>query len=130
MMMFKLAASRNALPVNEVVDHNTRGELLWLVPLAIMFALLVTIAELLSYFNGTSAIAMIAGYGGKALRLLPLVASIGVICQFGIAITRDYRTALDQVIAQWRAALGDPFMLAACIVPILMLPFCSSRSAS
>jgi hypothetical protein len=121
--MFKLTASSDVLPVIQENDRNTRAELLWLIPLAIMFVLLVAIAEILSYFNDTSAIAMIAGYGGKALRLLPLVASIGIICQFGIALVRDYRTAVDQVIAQWRAALSDPYMLTARIAPIVMMPF-------
>ncbi|TSB04265.1 hypothetical protein FOM92_02180 [Sphingorhabdus contaminans] len=98
-------------------------ELLWLVPLFAMFLILVVTAEILSYLNGTSAIGMIAGYGGKALRLLPFVASIGILCQFAIAIVRDYRTAVDQVIDQWRAALLNPYLFAARVAPIIMMPF-------
>jgi PAP2 superfamily len=99
------------------------AELLWLVPLFAMFLILVVTAEVLSYLNGTSAIGMIASYGGKALRLLPFVASIGILCQFIIAIARDYRTAVDQVMGQWRAALFNPYLFAARIAPIVMMPF-------
>jgi O-antigen ligase len=62
-------------------------------------------------------------YGEKALRLLPFVASVGILCQFAIAIVRDHRTAVDQVIGQWRSALADPYMVAARLLPILMMPF-------
>ena len=99
------------------------AELLWLVPLFAMFLILVVTAEVLSYLNGTSAIGMIASYGGKALRLLPFVASIGILCQFIIAIARDYRTAVDQVMGQWRAALFNPYLFAARVAPIVMMPF-------
>lgn len=99
------------------------AELLWLVPLFAMFLILVVTAEVLSYLNGTSAIGMIASYGGKALRLLPFVASVGILCQFIIAIARDYRTAVDQVMGQWRAALFNPYLFAARIAPIVMMPF-------
>jgi PAP2 superfamily len=102
---------------------GAQSELLWLVPLFAMFIALVLIAEILSFMNGTSAIGMIYGYGAKALRLLPLVASVGVLCQFGVAIARNHRTAVDQVIGQWRAALLNPYMLAARLAPILMMPF-------
>jgi hypothetical protein len=102
--------------VEEQLKHGTairfKGddrELLWIVPLFAMFLMLVVTAEVLSYLNGTSAIGMIAGYGGKALRLLPFVASIGILCQFLIAIARDYRTAVDQVMGQWRDALLNPY---------------------
>ena len=99
------------------------AELLWLAPLFAMFLILVVTAEVLSYLNGTSAIGMIASYGGKALRLLPFVASIGILCQFIIAIARDYRTAVDQVMGQWRAALFNPYLFAARVAPIVMMPF-------
>lgn len=116
--------------VEEQLKHGTvirfKGddrELLWLVPLFAMFLILVVTAEVLSYLNGKSAIGMIARYGGKALRLLPFVASIGILCQFLIAIARDYRTAVDQVMGQWRAALLNPYLLAARVAPIIMMPF-------
>jgi hypothetical protein len=64
---------------SELTDN--RSELLWLVPLFIMFAALTGTAELLSVLNGTSAIAMIADYGWKALRLLPTVVLFGVTIQ-------------------------------------------------
>ena len=99
------------------------AELFWLIPLFAMFVALVLTAEILSYLNGTSAIGMIYGYGAKALRLLPFVASVGVIGQFAVAIIRDYRTAVDQVINQWRVALLNPYMLAARLAPIVMMPF-------
>ena len=99
------------------------AELFWLIPLFAMFVALVLTAEILSYLNGTSAIGMIYGYGAKALRLLPFVASVGVIGQFAVAIIRDYRTAVDQVINQWRVALLNPYMLAARLTPIVMMPF-------
>ena len=92
-MLNSAVGSDGLLEMKQAVDSNTRAELLWLIPLAGMFLLLVATAETLSYFNNTSAIAMIAGYGAKALRLLPLVASVGIICQLGVAVIRDARTA-------------------------------------
>ena len=103
--------------------HGAKAELLWLVPLSAMFVVLVATAEILSFLNGTSAIGMIYSYGAKALRLLPFVASIGILGQFIIAIIRDYRTAVDQVIGQWRAALSNPYIVAARVFPIVMMPF-------
>lgn len=101
----------------------SRSELLWLVPLSIMFAALTTIAEILSILNGTSAIAMIADYGWKALRLLPTVAFFGIVVQLAIAPIRHPKNPLSAVMGQWCAALSDPYLLAARIMPILMMPF-------
>jgi PAP2 superfamily len=117
------AVANEHYPIGKATTEDAKAELLWLIPLFAMFVVLVTTAEILSFLNGTSAIGMIYGYGAKALRLLPFVASIGVICQLIIAVSRNYRTAVDQVLGQWRAALASPYMLAARISPIIMMPF-------
>jgi hypothetical protein len=88
-----------------------------------MFITLVLIAEILAFMNGTSAIGMISDYSAKALRLLPLVGSVGILCQFAIAAIRDHRTTVDQVVTQWRGAFSNPYMLAARVAPIVMMPF-------
>jgi hypothetical protein len=102
---------------------KSNAERLWLVPLSIMFVLLTVTAETLSQMNGTSALSMIDRYIWKALRLLPLFVATGLIVQVGLAFARDYRNAADNIIAQWRKWLSDPYMIAARIVPVLMMPF-------
>jgi PAP2 superfamily len=102
---------------------GNRSELLWLVPLFVMFAALTGTAELLSVLNGTSAIAMIADYGWKALRLLPTVVLFGVTIQLVLSVLRNPRNPLSSVIEYWRGALTDPYMAAARIAPIVMMPF-------
>ncbi|MBL0924208.1 MAG: phosphatase PAP2 family protein [Sphingomonadaceae bacterium] len=103
--------------------EGSRSELLWLIPLVIMFVALTATAEILSIINGTSAIAMIADYGWKALRLLPTVAFIGLVVQLALAPIKHPKNPLSAVIAQWRSALSDPYFLAARVAPILMMPF-------
>lgn len=107
----------------QAVFGGYRAELLWLAPLFTMSVTLVLIAELLSYMNGTSAVGMIYDYGAKALRLLPLVGSLGILCLLAVAVVRNHRTAVDQVIIQIRDALSNPYMIAARLSPILMMPF-------
>lgn len=103
--------------------EDSRSELIWLVPLFLMFLLLTATAELLSALNGTSAIAMIADYGWKALRLLPTVAFMGFVVQLALAPIKHRKNPLSAVIAQWKAIFADPYMLAARVAPILMMPF-------
>lgn len=107
----------------QAVFAGNRAEFLWLAPLLIMFVSLVLVAELLSYLNGTSAVGMIYDYGAKALRLLPLVGSLGILSLFAVAFIRNRRTAVDQFLAQMRGAITDPYMIAARLAPILMMPF-------
>lgn len=102
---------------------GTRSELLWLVPLFSMFALLTIIAEIFSQLNGTSAISMVWMYGWKALRLTPFLVGIGLIIQVALAVVRDHRTAADIIIDQWRRWFSDPYLLAARISPVVMMPF-------
>jgi hypothetical protein len=102
---------------------GSRSELLWLIPLFIMFVALTATAEILSAINGTSAIAMIADYGWKALRLLPTVVFIGVVVQLALAPIKHPKNPLSAVIGQWRSALSDPYLLTARVAPILMMPF-------
>jgi PAP2 superfamily len=102
---------------------GTRSELLWLIPLFAMFALLTITAEIFSQLNGTSAISMVWMYGWKALRLTPMLVGFGFIAQVAVAAVRNHRTAVDVVIDQWRRWLSDPYLLAARISPVLMMPF-------
>jgi PAP2 superfamily len=121
---------RNAGPTatiifNRVVNRNTssRAELLWLTPLFVMFVGITLIAEILSYFNGTSAIAMVSSYGWKALRFMPMVLFIGITIQVILAVKSGIATAVDTLLMQWRKMLLDPYMLAARIAPIMLMPF-------
>jgi hypothetical protein len=100
-----------------------RAELFWLIPLAIMFVVLTATAEILSRMNGTSALSMIDNYVWKALRLLPLFLATGLILQVAFAFCRDHRNTADIVIAQWRRWLSDPYIIAARLGPVLMMPF-------
>jgi len=102
---------------------GSKSEVLWIFPLFLIFCILTLTAEILSYFNGTSAISMIADYGWKALRLLPLVACVGIALQLALAVIRQPKDPLQLVIRQWRDALADPYMLAARLVPVLLMPF-------
>jgi PAP2 superfamily len=102
---------------------KNKSELLWLAPLFAMFIILTVTAEIFSQLNGTSAVSMVWMYGWKALRLTPFLVAFGLVVQIGLASTKDYRTAADVVIEQWRRWLGDPYLLAARVSPILMMPF-------
>jgi hypothetical protein len=100
-----------------------RSELLWLVPLFAMFIILIVTAEILSQLNGTSAMSMIGRYSWKALRLMPLFLGVGLIVQVTLAFVRYHRNAADNIIAQWRKWLSDPYLLAARLGPVIMMPF-------
>lgn len=105
------------------VPSSSTAERLWLIPFFIMFISITATAEILSYFNGTSAIAMVADYGWKALRFMPMVLFVGLVVQIVMAIKRSGVQAADTLIAQWRQMVLDPYMLMARLAPILLMPF-------
>ena len=47
----------------------------------------------------------------------------GVTIQLVLSVLRNPRNPLSSVIDYWRGALTDPYMAAARIAPILMMPF-------
>lgn len=122
--MLKAISSRfGVMPESVTTKSVHRSELLWLVPLSVMFVVLTATAEILSQMNGTSAMSMIGEYGWKALRLVPTMLGIALIIQVILAFARNHRTAADDIIGQWRRWFSDPYFIAARVVPVLMMPF-------
>lgn len=122
--MFKAISSKfGIMPDNIAAKSVHRSELIWLVPLSMMFIVLTVTAEILSQMNGTSAMSMIGEYGWKALRLVPTMVGIALIIQVILAFARNHRTAADDIIGQWRRWFSDPYFIAARVVPVLMMPF-------
>jgi PAP2 superfamily len=113
-----------SMPMGRAVAvTGSKSELLWLAPLSVMFILLTGTAEILSQMNGTSALGMIDRYIWKALRVLPVMLGVALIFQVALAFMRDYRNAADNIIAQWRGWFSDPYIVAAMLAPVAMMPF-------
>lgn len=122
--MLKAISSRfGVMPESVTTTSVHRSELLWLIPLFVMFIILTATAEILSQMNGTSAMSMIGEYGWKALRLVPTMLGIALIIQVILAFARNHRTAADDIVGQWRRWFSDPYFIAARVVPVLMMPF-------
>lgn len=120
--MVGIAKDAEIESASAALAHNS-AERLWLIPFFIMFVGITVTAEILSYFNGTSAIAMVADYGWKALRFMPIVLFVGLVVQIVMAIKTSGTRAADTLIAQWRQMVLDPYMLMARLAPILLMPF-------
>lgn len=100
-------------------DHE---ELIWLAPVAGASALLFLAGELIGRAHGITATAMLADYGWKALRVLPLLVELVLIATLARAILAGGASPLRALWHKLRARFGTPVLALAGLAPLLLMP--------
>jgi hypothetical protein len=99
-----------------------REEALWLAPVTLMAAALLATAQGVGMFFGLSPWSMISLYGHKVLKMLPTLMALGLVAQLVLAIREDSDAPLAAFTRSVRRMLADPWLVAARVAPLLLMP--------
>ena len=99
-----------------------REEALWLAPITLMAAVLLACAHGVGLFFGLSPWSMLSLYGHKALGTLPTLVALGLVAMLVLAIREDRDAPLAAFTRRLRRLGADPWLLAARVAPLLLMP--------
>jgi hypothetical protein len=97
-------------------------ELIWLIPVAGATAVLFLAGDLLGRAHGITAASVLADYGWKALRVLPLLVALVSIAVLGRAILAGGPRPRRAPGHMLRARFGSPLLALAGLAPLLLMP--------
>lgn len=97
-------------------------ELIWLIPVAGATAVLFLAGDLLGRAHGITAASVLADYGWKALRVLPLLVALVLIAVLVRAMLAGGPSPLRALGDTLRARFGSPLLALAGLAPLLLMP--------
>jgi len=97
-------------------------EMLWLGPVAALAIGLFALAQALGAAYGLSPLSMLSAYGYKALRVLPALLCVALVIQLVLAVREAPGAPLAAFTGRLRRIPTDPWLLAAHLAPLLLMP--------
>ena len=95
---------------------------MWLLPVILISCGLFVVAQLLGASFGLSPSSMVTLYGYKALRMLPNLLWLALLVQLAASVREQPRAPLEAFTRRLARLASDPWMLAARVVPLLLMP--------
>ena len=106
----------------EAPGLRSREEAIWLLPVTLVTLALFVVSQLVGASFGLSPSSMLSLYGYKALRMLPTLLWIALLVQLVASLREQPRAPINAFIGRVNRLASDPWMLAARIVPLLLMP--------
>ena len=97
-------------------------EALWLVPLTLMSVGMLMVAQIVGFPFGLSPWSMLSSYASKALKALPVIVGVAIVVQLALSARAAPRKPLSEFLVRIRQLFADPWLVAARIGPLLLMP--------